>query len=226
MIRLSPLPTSRISRLCRCTQQQASFCSPWGRDEVASDPRRGASNPLAAARWEPVTAKLGPGTVVGETLTTPLNVTLAHAIYNNPDLEDYEGPVPVRPTCWTTRAGRKSRSTSMRPLSEPPTGPMTRRRRAAAAVRGRPALAYLPRPEAWADRWELRNSVSPWLAPMVVGLVCGIATAIAAVTGAHAGVGIGMGLGAGMIVGLASGLPFRRAQPDIRVGLARGSRPG
>ena len=61
--------------------------------DVADYLQRGARNLKARAAWEPVTSKLGPGSTVGEVLTTPLNVTLAHAIYNDPDWKRGQDPV-------------------------------------------------------------------------------------------------------------------------------------
>jgi hypothetical protein len=187
---------------------------------------RGAPNRQARADWEPVTSKLGPGTEVGQVLTTPLNVTLAHAIYNDPDWEHREGPV-LRPADLLTyptaekikeqlyetfiRAAYRpdDRTREPRELREkrdkrekpppPPPPPLDDAQRWLIFLAQQPGLAW----------WDLRRSVASWLAPLAIGLICGIAAFIAAATGAHDGVGIGVNLGAGMIAGLVFGLPFR-----------------
>jgi TIR domain/NACHT domain len=207
-------------------------------DEVARYLRRGARSRRAAEAWEPVIAELNPGTAVGKVLTTPLNVTLAHAIYNEPDWQDQEGPdqdpadlldypTPEKITehlygtfikaAYRPDEGRQEEGED----EKKPPPKLDDAERWLTFLAREPGLAW----------WQLRDSVSPWLVPLVIGLTCGIATAIAAMTGAHAGVGIGMGLGVGMIVGLAFGqpfrlhkLPFRRASPE-GTGQADESRP-
>src|SRR5262249_44257815 len=159
-----------------------------------------------AAAWEPVTAKLGAGTAVGEALTTPLNVTLTHAIYNDPDWQRGEGPVltPADLLKYPTpeKIEEHLYETFIRAAYRPDEGTQEKpppqlddALRWLTFLAERPGLVW----------WELRKSVPPWLAPVVIGLVCGVAAAIAAGTGDHVGVGIGMGIGAGMIVGLAFG---------------------
>ena len=62
--------------------------------EVADYLRRGAQSMTAEARWDPVVAVLGTGSVLGQALTTPLTVTLAHAVYN-PDPQEVRDSTEV-----------------------------------------------------------------------------------------------------------------------------------
>jgi hypothetical protein len=186
--------------------------------DVADYLRLGAPTPQAGADWEPVTSKLGARTAVGEVLTTPLNVTLAHAIYNDPDWrrgEDMARPADLLsyPTAekieehlygtFIEAAYRPDEGSigarAKREKPPPPPPPLDDAQRWLIFLAQKPGLTW----------WELRSSVASWLAPLVIGLICGIAAAIAAGTGAHDGVGIGVNLGAGMIAGLVFGLPFR-----------------
>ncbi len=197
--------------------------------EVAGYLQRGAPNRQARAEWEPVTSKLGPGTAVGEVLTTPLNVTLAHAIYNDPDWQHGED-VALRPVdllAYPTaekikdhlyetfiKAAYRPDERTRKKWEKPPLL-VDDAQRWLIFLAQKPGLAW----------WELRGSVSSWLAPLVIGLICGIAAAIVAGTGAHVGVGIGINLGAGMIVGLALGLPFRMLNRKSRSDPAEGAKP-
>jgi hypothetical protein len=210
--------------------------------EAAGYLERGARNRQARANWEPVTSKLGPGTVVGQVLNTPLNVTLAHAIYNDPDRRRHEGQVlrPADLLAYPTAEKMKDHlyetfiQAAYRPDDEarapremrekrdkhekpppPPPPPLDEAQRWLIFLAQNPGLTW----------WDLRRSVARWLAPLVIGLICGIAAAIAAGTGAHVGVGIGVNLGAGMIAGLAFGLPFRFLSREPGSDSARDANP-
>ena len=154
-------------------------------------------------------------------LTTPLNVTLAHAIYNNPDwkrgqdsvlkpadLLNHQTVAEMEKHLYETFITAAYRPDKGRPPTPekgakppPPPPPLDKAQR---------WLIFLAQKEpdglTW---WGLRNTVPPWLTPLVIGLISGIAAAIAAATGAQDGIGIGVNLGAGMIAGLVCGLPFR-----------------
>jgi hypothetical protein len=194
-------------------------------DDVAEYLRYGGQNMQDRADWAPVTSKLGPGTVVGQVLNTPLNVTLAHAIYNDPDWQRREGQVlrPADLLAYPTAQKMKDHlyetfiQAAYRP-DEDTQEPREMRRQREKHEKPPAKPPELERAQRWliflAQKdgltwWNLRHSVGRWFAPVVIGLICGIAAAIAAGTGAHVGVGIGINLGAGMIAGLAFGLPFR-----------------
>src|SRR5262249_32089684 len=55
---------------------------PLGADAVRSYLCDDATGPVARVRWDPVLAVLGPETLVGQALGTPLMVGLARTIYN------------------------------------------------------------------------------------------------------------------------------------------------
>jgi hypothetical protein len=209
--------------------------------EVAGYLERGARNRQTRA-WEPVTSKLGPGTVVGQVLNTPLNVTLAHAIYNDPDRRRREAEVrrPADLLAYPTAEKMKDHlyetfiQAAYRP-DDDARGPREMREKRDKHEKAPPPppppldeaqrwLIFLAQNDGltW---WDLRRSVARWLAPLVIGLTCGIAAALAAGTGAHVGVGIGVNLGAGMIAGLAFGLPFRFLGRDSGADSARNAEP-
>jgi hypothetical protein len=187
--------------------------------DVAGYLQRGAPNLHARDEWEPVTSKLGPGTEVGKALTTPLNVTLAHVIYNDPDWQRDAGSVERPADLLTYPTAEKIEehlyATFIKAAYRPDEGTLPTQEKHEKPPPPPPALDDAHR---WliflAQKpgliwWELRDSLPSWLVPVVIGLICGIAAAIAAGTGANDGVGIGVNLGAGMIAGLVFGLPFR-----------------
>lgn len=202
--------------------------------QVAGYLESGAPHMRARAEWQAVTSKLGPGTAVGEALTTPLTVTLAHHIYNDPDwqrdAESVVSPADLLTYPTAEKIEEHLYETFIEAAYRPDEGtPQTRERGEKPPAPPPPLddaqrwLIFLAQ-KGGLTWWELRKSVSFWLAPTVIGLICGIAAAIAAGTGAHDGVGIGVNLGAGMIAGLVSGLPFRlfsRGSKSDRAGDAK-----
>ena len=194
--------------------------------DVAEYLERGAPTMQARAEWKPVTSKLGPGTEVGKALRTPLTVTLAHFIYNDPDWQHDEESVERPADLLTYPSAQKIEEhlyeTFITAAYRPDEGASQKQEKGEKPAPPPPALDDAQR---WliflAQKhgltwWELRKSAKFWLAPLVIGLIAGIAAAIAGATGAHDGVGIGVNLGAGMIVGLVFGLPFRFFVPGSR----------
>lgn len=177
--------------------------------EVSDYLRRGAGSETAAARWDPVVAVLGTDSVLGKTLTTPLAVTLANAVYN-PGPRPRQGPLPdpaelLAEHRFPTEEDIKEHlfaafiATAYRPIKQsgelqPP--PVERARRWLTFLACNPGLAW----------WELSAAGKFPLAGQatgpVIGAVCGVAAGVAAVSGRHTGVGVGLGLGVGIIIGL------------------------
>jgi hypothetical protein len=172
-----------------------------------------------------VLAVLGTDHVLGKTLTTPLTVTLAHAVYN-PGLHPDPAQEPADLLALHTEESIKEHlfahfidaAYSPRARSE--------RNRPPQADRARRWLTFLARNNQGLAWWELPTTTPVPLVEIAVGVVCGIAAGIAAISGRHIGVGVGLGLGAGIMVGLLFGLPFRSvAQPRTLGGIADGEDP-
>ena len=205
--------------------------------DVAGYLRRGAPNQRARAEWEPVTSKLGAGTAVGEALTTPLNVTLAHAIYNDPDWQRGAGsavsPADLLEYPTAAKIVEHLYETFIKAAYRPEKGTRSPREKGEKPPPAPPALVDAHRwliflaQKPGLTWWDLPKSGSPWLAPLVIGLICGIVAALAGVTGAQDGVGIGVNLGTGLIAGLVFGLPFRffRREPRSDPAGGGGARP-
>lgn len=193
------------------------------REYILGDADKGSA---AAKRWEPVfrTLAMPTPTPVGEALRTPLNVTLARAVYDPPWLNERNlarvqpGPEEI---CDSDRFPDRAAIEShlfrafIHIAYEPREDVKKDRWEAAKAERWLRFLAqHLQAREqdynilAW---WELQDSVSAWLVPAVVGIICGLASGLAAGSGAHVGFGIGIGLGAGALVALSAGTLIRLA---------------
>jgi hypothetical protein len=183
---------------------------PLEAQEVKDYLQRGALSAQARARWDRVVAVLGTDHELGKTLTTPLAVTLAHAVYN-PGLHARPGSLPDPDDLlgYPTEASIKEHlfGAFIEAAYSPWTG-SGRDRPPPQANLARRWLTFLAcNPGlAW---WELPAATPVPLVEITVGVVCGIAAGIAAMSGSHAGVGVGFGLGIGIMVGLVFGIPFR-----------------
>ena len=167
--------------------------------DVADYLQRGAQDDeVAARRWDPVVARLGSDCPLGKTLTTPLTVTLAHAIYD-PGWRGWSG-LEMKPAELLDFSDEQTIlehlfksfiQAAYRPGGTQEKGPITPVRQA------QRWLSFLAREDglAW---WQLRTPRPGLARAGHYRAVCGIAAAIPGTTGTHAGVGIGMGLGVGV----------------------------
>ncbi|GAU70694.1 hypothetical protein SSP35_21_00890 [Streptomyces sp. NBRC 110611] len=193
-------------------------------EAVAAYLRRdsGGTGTAAAARWDPVLARLGARTApVARTLRTPLMLFLARTIYN-PRPGEHSGSLPdPAELCDTARFPTRTElerhlfdafiPAAYRPHPDP-----VRHSRWQAAQAQR-WLAFLGNhlehrlrgttDLAW---WQLRYAVRVPLVGLVFGLASAVAGGLVAGLGAGIGIGFGTGLGTGILLGFGVGLPVRR----------------
>jgi NACHT domain len=193
--------------------------------QIADYIRRYAGGTRVPARWEPVLQVLGTDDPLARVLDSPLNVSLAVAIYN-PRVGDPPDGVPNPAELLDRRrfpgaeqieehlsAGLIRTAYRRGPVGQLPWA-------AADAERWLTFLARMNGSGHDLGWWELRKAVPRLLVPLAVALVCGLVAGVAAVAGRRAGTGIGIGLGTGIVAGLGCGLPLRRLIGD------RVARPG
>lgn len=193
--------------------------------EVAADYLRrdsGGEATAAAARWDPVLARLCRGeTEVAQALSTPLMLFLARTIYN-PRPGEHSGLLPnPAELCDTERFPTSSEierhlfdafiPAAYRPHPDP------RKRCRWQSADAQRWLTFLgahlehrlrgTTDLAW---WQLRHATPLPLVGLVVGLASGLAGGLVAGFGAGIGIGFGSGLGTGILLGFGAGLPIRR----------------
>jgi hypothetical protein len=207
---------------------------PLDRHEIGRYLRQGARGPDARTRWDSVLDALGTDAPLATTLSTPLTVTLADAIYN-PGPEEWAGSKPRAKAAELLDQGRfPDEARIKKHLFDAFIVSAYRQVPGAAAGRtpeladARRWLTFLARqPDlAW---WKLQEAPVIPLVPVAAGIICGIAAGIAAATGSRSGVGIGIGLGVGMVTGIVAGLPLwstKNADDGKRPWKSEDARPG